>query len=472
MPPIQLPINGIYADATLGENVAAEASAQARTLDASLSPHWRIDLSGWPASAATWPTLNVSGFGGPIVDENGVTTPGSDWGPIALTDDDTNYLERTHAGVVSVDVGGFTPDALAMYEITTVGGEITAIVDRRVQAAAANLAAAILALRALTPAADKLAYYTSSSAAALTDLSAFARTLLDDADAAAMRTTLGIQALLDAAIAGLDQKASVRVATTAPIAIATDLENGDTIDGVTLVTGDRVLVKDQASALENGIYVVPVSGAASRSTDADAWTELVAAFVVVEIGTANADTFWLSTVNAGGTLGVTAVNWAQFGGGTVLSTGITDSTTAGRDMLTAADADAQRALLNVEHYTIPFAIGDGVNDITAGFWVDLPPCDIPGTIVYASMLANEDGDLEVDLYRCTFAEFDAGATHPVSGDSIVASAPLEIVADNKSEDATLTGWDPDLAVGDILRAWVNSATDIKQCTIGLRVLRT
>ena len=74
---------------------------------------------------------------------------------------------------------------------------------------------------------------------------------------------------VDAARQGLDVKQSARVATTAPINLASDLEAGDTIDGVTLVAGDRVLVKNQGTASENGIYVAVASGAASRSSDAN-----------------------------------------------------------------------------------------------------------------------------------------------------------------------------------------------------------
>ena len=71
---------------------------------------------------------------------------------------------------------------------------------------------------------------------------------------------------VDAARQGLDVKQSVRAATTAAINLASDLNNGDVLDGVTLVTGDRILVKNQVSDSENGIYVATASGAASRSS--------------------------------------------------------------------------------------------------------------------------------------------------------------------------------------------------------------
>jgi len=96
---------------------------------------------------------------------------------------------------------------------------------------------------------------------------------------------------VDNALEGLRPKEAVRVATTASLNLANALENGDTVDGVTLATGDRVLVKDQAAPEQNGIYVVVASGAASRSTDFDSLSpidEINKAYVAVQEGTANA----------------------------------------------------------------------------------------------------------------------------------------------------------------------------------------
>jgi len=120
---------------------------------------------------------------------------------------------------------------------------------------------------------------------------------------------------VDTAISSLnslfDSKGSVRVATTSAGTLATSFENGDTIDGVVLATGDRILIKDQASQAENGIYTVNASGAPTRSTDMNVWAEVPGAFVAVEEGTSNADTVWLCTSNQGGTLGTTAITWQQ-----------------------------------------------------------------------------------------------------------------------------------------------------------------
>jgi hypothetical protein len=136
-----------------------------------------------------------------------------------------------------------------------------------------------------------------------------------------LATQKAIKAAIAAAVAGLSWKQSVRVATTAAITLASGAENGDTIDGVTLVTGDRILIKNQASASENGIYIVAASGAPTRATDADSASDIRQASVYVEEGTTNGDTQWVLTTNAPITLGSTSLSFAQLtsGGGAILA---------------------------------------------------------------------------------------------------------------------------------------------------------
>ena len=123
---------------------------------------------------------------------------------------------------------------------------------------------------------------------------------------------------VDSARQGLDVKASVRVATTAAINLSTDLQAGDVIDGVTLVAGDRVLVKNQGTASENGIYVAVASGAASRSSDANGTAdtgELTSGtFTFVEAGTVNFDSGFVISTDGTITVGTTGITWTQFSG--------------------------------------------------------------------------------------------------------------------------------------------------------------
>lgn len=118
---------------------------------------------------------------------------------------------------------------------------------------------------------------------------------------------------VDSAIQGLDPKASARVATTAAGALNGGFISTTVIDGVTLATGDRILIKNQAAPAENGIYIVN-TGIPTRATDANAWADFPSAYVLVEQGTVNAEAGFLCTSDAGGTLGTTAINFVQFTG--------------------------------------------------------------------------------------------------------------------------------------------------------------
>jgi len=121
------------------------------------------------------------------------------------------------------------------------------------------------------------------------------------------------KAYVDAVKQALDIKDSVRVATTANITIASDLNVGDTIDGITLADGDRVLVKDQSTGSENGIYVAGATPV--RSGDANTSAEVTPGmFVFVEEGTANGDNGFVLTTDAPITLDTTSLTFTQFSG--------------------------------------------------------------------------------------------------------------------------------------------------------------
>jgi hypothetical protein len=84
-----------------------------------------------------------------------------------------------------------------------------------------------------------------------------------------------------------------------------------TINGVTVVAGDRVLVKDQSTQSQNGIYLASAT-AWTRAPDADTWDELISAICFIESGSTLAGTAWYCTAQAGGTINVTAVIWSNF----------------------------------------------------------------------------------------------------------------------------------------------------------------
>lgn len=126
------------------------------------------------------------------------------------------------------------------------------------------------------------------------------------------------KAYVDASRNGLDVKQSVRVATTANIT----LSNTQTVDSIALAAGDRVLVKDQTTASQNGIYVVVSGGSWTRALDANNSSDAgngsnevnPGMFTFVEEGTTNADSGWVLTNDGTVTLGTTALTFAQFSG--------------------------------------------------------------------------------------------------------------------------------------------------------------
>jgi len=112
---------------------------------------------------------------------------------------------------------------------------------------------------------------------------------------------------VDTVAQGLGPKAACQVATTANIT----LSGIQTIDGYTISAGDRVLVKNQATSANNGIYIAS-SGTWSRSTDMDVWSEVPGAYTVILNGSANIDTAWVCTASTTGTIGTTPMPWVQF----------------------------------------------------------------------------------------------------------------------------------------------------------------
>ena len=133
---------------------------------------------------------------------------------------------------------------------------------------------------------------------------------------------------VDNLVAGLKTRIISRVATTTNVDLTADLQNGDTIDGITLVTGNKVLVKNQSDASKNGIYDVVASGTATRNTDYDTIAELAGQIVVVQEGTTNGDTIYLCTTDTDATLGSSNITFTIIepaNTGTVTSVAVADS---------------------------------------------------------------------------------------------------------------------------------------------------
>ncbi len=155
---------------------------------------------------------------------------------------------------------------------------------------------------------------------------------------------------------GAATREAVVAASTANGALATDFENGDVLDGVTLVTGDRILLKDQTAGAENGPYTVEATGTPTRATDFDVSAEAIrgATFTVIG-GTANANTFWMHTTVGAVTLGSTSLVFTQVGGGgggTFLS--LTDV-----DPSTYSGQAAKAVIVNAGEDGLEFGVASG-----------------------------------------------------------------------------------------------------------------
>jgi hypothetical protein len=163
---------------------------------------------------------------------------------------------------------------------------------------------------------------------------------------------------VDNAVAGLRTRIIAECASTANVVISSALEAGDTIDGITLVAGDRVLLKDQSTATENGLYLAVASGAASRDPEHDTIAELSGGMVVVNQGTANDNKIFLCTTDTDATLGSTSITYTtitpqnvgtitSITAGTGLSGGaITSSGTIAIDTATTVDKTTAQTLTN------------------------------------------------------------------------------------------------------------------------------
>jgi len=128
-------------------------------------------------------------------------------------------------------------------------------------------------------------------------------------------TDAATKAYVDAVSEGLHIHASCVAATPANVNIATDLEAGDIVDGVTLVAGDRILVKSQTNAAQNGIYIVQASGAALRASDFNEPAEVDGGdFIFVTGGTLYDNTGWVQTTTNVVTIGTDPIVFTQFSG--------------------------------------------------------------------------------------------------------------------------------------------------------------
>jgi len=203
----------------------------------------------------------------------------------------------------------------------------------------------------------------SDFAAADTALEASLTSDFQDADNVVLST---LRSEIAAAAEGLDVKESVRVATTENIT----LSGLQTVDGVALAAGDRVLVKDQTAQATNGIYVVVDGGAWTRATDADEPAELNAGtFVFVEEGGDNSDSGFVVSSDNPITIGTDAMVWTQFSGaGTVVAGNGIDKTGSTLSVVAGSGITVDGSGVSIASDYSGQASIDTVGTITTGTW--------------------------------------------------------------------------------------------------------
>lgn len=254
-------------------------------------------------------------------------------------------------------------------------------------------------------------------------------------------TQAAVKGYVDAKVAGLSWKQAVRAGTTANIT----LSGAQTIDGVSVVAGDRVLVKNQTTGSQNGLYVA-ASGSWTRATDADSGAELVNATAYVSEGTTNADTQWTCTTNATITVGSTSLAFAQLSSGGGGSLAVKDEGSTLSSAVTSID------------FT-----GSGVTATNVGGAVTVNiPLASSGSVVAAAGLVAPQGRLTLVTGVAVMTSDQTAKTHVYYTSYIGASVP---VFDGTNWTQWVLGSDLDMALdtsnqtsGNLydLFSWVNS----------------
>jgi hypothetical protein len=233
-----------------------------------------------------------------------------------------------------------------------------------------------------------------------------------------------------------DRKDGCDVATTANVNLANGLENGDSLDGQTLVTGWRVLVKNQTAGEENGIYVVPASGTASRATDADTSAEVTMGMSVwVRLGTVHANQEWTLSTADPITLGTTSLTFVQTGAsgaGTVTSVSVNTANGFAGSVATATSTPA----ITVSTTITGLLKGNGtaVSAATAGtdylapssvVTRETPSGSVNGSNTAFTLANTPISGTEMVFWNGLLMEPGAGNDYTISGATITAlSAPV------------------------------------------------
>ena len=243
-------------------------------------------------------------------------------------------------------------------------------------------------------------------------------------------TDAATKAYVDAVAEGLHVHESARVTTDANVSLANALENGDTLSGVTLATGDRVLVKNQTTTSENGIYVVQASGQAVRALDFNTAAEVDSGdFIFVTSGT-YANTGWVQTSRPA-TIGTDPITFVQFSGAGTFTAG--NGLTLTGTTFTIDTAITQTRVENVTDTEIGY-----LNGVTSAIQTQLDakatPADITTAVDAITTTAIEEGTnlyftntRAVDALEAVVPDFTAVEINSLAKQVAATSTPLATV---------------------------------------------
>ena len=313
-------INGVNFDGTAAITVAAAAGTlTGATLASNVTASSLTSVGTLAGLTVTAPiTGSVTGSSGSTTGNAATATALATGRTIAITGD-IAYTSPSFDGTANVTAAGTL--ATVASAGTTGGSTAIPIITINAKGLTTSITTAAVIAPANTLSGSTLASgVTASSLTSLGTIANLTATAGTISTTPSASTDIANKLYVDTVAQGLDAKASCVAATTADIT----LSGTQTIDGISVIAGNRVLVKNQTLSQNNGIYLC-ASGAWTRTTDADTWDELTSAFTFIETGTVNADTGYVCTANAGGTLGTTALPWSQFSGAGsyTASTGLT-----------------------------------------------------------------------------------------------------------------------------------------------------